>query len=209
MTSISPKSLVWQRLLKRMAQKGRHYERAAALPWFIPLIYVFGALLFGFTVPRLAYALLPGVVSTVSVNSAIGIYSATASAMLALTGIVFSLTFLMVQFSGSAYSPRLVLWIANDPVISHATGVFTATFVYALTSLAWVDRSDSRRVPLIGIVVLAALLIISIVMFIGLIQRVGKLQVTRMLIFTGNQGREIIENLYPPLDTPISIGSIE
>ena len=129
MTSNSSKSLIWQRLLSLMAQKGRHYKRAAALPWLIPLIYAFGALLFGFTVPRLAYTLLPGYLSSISVNSAIGIYSATASGMLALTGIVFSLTFLMVQFSASAYSPRLVLWISNDPVIPHATGVFTATFV--------------------------------------------------------------------------------
>jgi uncharacterized membrane protein len=75
--------------------------------------------------------------------------------------------------------------------------------------LAWVDRSGSGRVPFIGIGVLGALLIISIVMFIALIQRVSKLQVTRILIFTGNQGREIIENLYPPLDTPISLGSME
>ena len=208
MTS-SPKGFVGQRLLSLMGKKGRYYERAAVLPWLTPLIYVFGAMLFGFTVPRLTYALLPKVVSTISVNSAIGLYSATASGMLALTAIVFSLTFLMVQFSSSAYSPRLVLWIANDPVISHATGVFTATFVYALTSLAWVDRSGSGRVPLIGIAVLAVLLIVSIIMFIGLIQRVSKLQVTRMLIFTGNHGREIIENLYPPLDTPISMGSLE
>ena len=33
------------------------------------------------------------------------------------------------------------------------------------------------------------------------------LQVNRMLIFTGNHGREIIENLYPPIDTPPSLGS--
>src|SRR5246500_3675743 len=209
MTSNSPKNLIWRRLLSLMAQKGRHYEHAAALPWLIPLIYAFGALLIGFTVPRLTYTLLPGYLSTISVNSAIGIYSATASGMLALTGIVFSLTFLMVQFSASAYSPRLVLWISNDPVIPHATGVFTATFVYALSSMAWVDRSGSGRVPFIGIGVLAALLIVSIIMFIALIQRVSKLQVTRILIFTGNQGREIIENLYPPLDTPVSIGSME
>jgi uncharacterized membrane protein len=45
------------------------------------------------------------------VNAAIGFYSAIASGMIALTGIVFSLTFVMVQFSATAYSPRLVLWI--------------------------------------------------------------------------------------------------
>jgi len=177
--------------------------------WLIPLVYAAGALLFGFTVPRLAYSFLPGFVSTISVNSAIGIYSAVASGMISLTAIVFSLTFVMVQFSATAYSPRLVLWIARDPVMSHAIGVFTATFLYALAALAWVDRSGNGRVPVVGIGVLGGLLVVSVIMFIGLIQRVGRLQVTRMLIFTGDQGREIIENLYPPLDAPASPGSAE
>jgi uncharacterized membrane protein len=177
--------------------------------WFIPLIYATAALVFGFTVPRLASVVLPGFVSTVSVNAAIGIYSSIASGMIALTGIVFSLTFLMVQFSATAYSVRLVHWIARDPVLSHALGVFTATFLYALAALAWVDRSGTGRVPLVGLGVVAALLIASIIMFISLIQRVNMLQVSRMLIFTGDQGRAIIERLYPPVDTPATPSSAE
>src|SRR6516225_12432660 len=98
--------------------------------WFVPLLYVVGALLVSFSIPRPANDLLPGFVSTVSVNAAIGFYSAIASGMIALTAIVFSLAFVMVQFSATAYSPRLVLWIARDPVVSHAIGVFTATFLY-------------------------------------------------------------------------------
>jgi uncharacterized membrane protein len=177
--------------------------------WFVPMLYAGGALLVSFTVPRLASDLLPGFVSTVSVNAAIGFYSAIASGMMALTAIVFSLTFVMVQFSATAYSPRLVLWISRDPVISHAIGVFTATFLYALAAVAWVDRSGSGRVPLSGVLVVGLLLIISVVMFISLVQRVSMLQVNRMLIFTGNQGREVIENLYPPIDSPPSPGSTE
>jgi len=196
------------RFLRRRKKIGAQV-RAGARPWLIPLIYAFGAFLFGFTVPRLAVVLLPGWESTISASAAIGIYSATASGMIALTGIVFSLTFLMVQFSASAYSPRLVFWIASDPMISHATGVFTATFVFALSALAWVDRNGSGRVPLFGTVVLSTLLIVSIIMFVGLMHRVGNLQVTRMLVFTGNQGREVIENLYPPIDTAPSIGAVE
>ena len=184
-----------------MALNSHHYSVSN---WLIPLLYAAGALLVGFTIPRLAYNVLPGFVSTISVNAAIGIYSAVASGMIALTGIVFSLTFVMVQFSATAYSPRLVLWIARDPVMSHSIGVFTATFLYALASLAWVDRSGSGRVPLAGTVLVTALLIVSVVMFIFLIQRVGTLQVNRMLIFTADQGRAIIESLYPPLDAPAS-----
>jgi uncharacterized membrane protein len=177
--------------------------------WFIPLLYAAAALLFALTVPRLANVVLPGFVSTISANAAIGIYSAIASGMLALTGIVFSLTFLMVQFSATAYSVRLVHWIARDRVLSHAMGVFTATFLYALAALAWVDRSGTGRVPLVGIGLVAALLIASIAMFISLIQRVSALQVNRMLIFIGDQGRGIIEHLYPPFDKPATPNSTE
>lgn len=193
-----------------MALKLPSHLRAVRVDtWFIPLTYAAVALLFGFTVPRLASAVLPRFVSTVSVNAAIGIYSSIASGMLALTGIVFSLTFLMVQFSATAYSVRLVHWISRDRVLSHAMGVFTATFLYALAALAWVDRNGTGRVPMVGLGVVAILLIASIIMFIGLIQRVTMLQVTQMLIFTGDQGRDIIEHLYPPLDTPPSPISAE
>jgi uncharacterized membrane protein len=184
----------------------RRFRNTQITVWLIPLLYATAALLFGFTVPRLAHSHFPGFVSSISVSAAIGIYSAVASGMIALTGIVFSLTFVMVQFSATAYSPRLVLWIARDRVISHAIGVFTATFLYALAALAWVDRGGTGRVPLVGIGVLAGLLIFSVVLFICLIQRVGKLQVNRMFIFTGDQGREIIENLYPPFETSASSG---
>jgi uncharacterized membrane protein len=199
----------WYRLLRRRQTAALDFQGMALSAWLIPLTYAAAAILCGFTVPRIAYHLLPGVISTISANAAIGLYSAVASGMLALTAIVFSLTFLMVQFSATAYSPRLVLWIARDPVISHALGIFTATFLYALASLAWVDRYGSGRVPWIGIFVVTSLLIVSMVMFISLIQRVGKLQVTQMLIFTGDRGRDVIEELYPPLDMPVSAAMAE
>jgi uncharacterized membrane protein len=182
---------------KKMAHKLRIAQFSA---WLVPLSYAAAAVLAGFVIPRLAGSLLPGFTSTISVAAAIGIYSAVSSGMIALTAIVFSLAFLRVQFSATAYSPRLVIWIARDPVMSHALGVFTATFLYALTALAWVDRNGSGKVPLVGIQVGAGLLLVSIIMFISLIHRVGMLQVNQMLIFTGDQGRKVIENLYPPIE---------
>ena len=46
-----------------------------------------------------------------------------------------------------------------------------------------------------------ALLLASIGMFIALIERLGMLQVNRMLIFTGDQGRKAIEELYPSTES--------
>jgi len=83
--------------------------------------------------------------------------------------------------------------------------VFTATFLYAIAALAWVDRSGSGRVPLISSLLVIGLLLASVAMFVGLIQRIGLLQINRMLKFTGDQGRAVIETVYPQLDSPATV----
>jgi uncharacterized membrane protein len=129
--------------------------------------------------------------------------------MIALTGIVFSLAFVMVQFSAVAYSPRLVLWVSRDPVIWHSIGIFTATFLYAIGAMAWIDRPGSGRVPLLSGWLVILLMLASVAMFVALIQRLGLLQISRMLSFTGSLGRQIIEQMYPPLETPPSIRGLD
>ncbi len=173
--------------------------------WGIPALYAGAAMLAGLTFPRIESHLFPSFVSPMSVSSGMAIYSSIASGMIALTGIVFSLTFVMVQFSATAYSPRLVLLLARDPVMSHALGIFTATFLYAVAALAGIDRYGSGRVPFISVLVIIGLLLASVAMFIALIRRIGLLQVNQMLIFTGDQGRKVIAKLYPPLQPPAPV----
>jgi len=73
--------------------------------WFIPMAYTTLTLLVGMTFPRIEHHLLPNVVSTMSAASAMNVCSAIASGMIALTGIVFSLTFVTGQFSATATAP--------------------------------------------------------------------------------------------------------
>src|SRR5215469_12062186 len=174
-----------------------HQGKQKHTTWRIPLAYVFTTLAVGMLFPRIEHYLMPNLVSTMSAAAGMGICGAIASGMIALTGIVFSLTFVMVQFSATAYSPRLVLWVARDPVVSHSLGIFTATFLYALIMLGWVDRNASGKVPLISGWLVFVLLLVSMVAFIGLIERIGLLKVSRMLIFTGDHGRKAIGELYP------------
>jgi len=165
--------------------------------WGIPALYAGAAFAAGLSVPRIESRAFPGLVSAMSVSSATAIDSAIASGMIALTGVVFALTFVMLQFSATAYSPRLVAWIAQDPVISHALGIFTATFLYAVAALSGIDRNGSGNVPFISVWILFGLLLASVGMFISLVQRISLLQVTHMLIFTGDQGRRVISSIYP------------
>jgi uncharacterized membrane protein len=89
---------------------------------------------------------------------------------------VFSLVFVMAQFSAVAHSPRLVLWIARDRVIWHSLGVFTATFIYSMAAIAWLDRDRSGRVLFFSGWLVVGLLLASVGMFIALVDRVAVLQ---------------------------------
>ena len=82
--------------------------------WLIPMIYAAASFLGGITLPRLEQAYFP-YDSGISVASAQAFLAAVASGMIALTGIVFTVGLVMVQFSAIAYSPRLVLLLARDP----------------------------------------------------------------------------------------------
>jgi uncharacterized membrane protein len=136
-----------------------------------------------------------------SISDATAIYSAIASGMITLTGIVFSLVFVMVQFSATAYSPRLVFWIARTKVVPHALGIFIATFLYAIAALTGVDRYGSGKVPIVSSLLVIALLLASVGMFISLVEQIGLLQIGRILIFTAERGRAAISTTYPSLTT--------
>jgi uncharacterized membrane protein len=167
--------------------------------WLIPLTYALISTALGFTLPRIEQAYFASYV-IVSVSSAQAYLSAVASGMMALTGIVFSVAFVMVQFSAIAYSPRLVLYFARDPSLYHSLGVFVATFVYSLCELAWVDRGGSGRVPLWSSLVVVVLVILSMVLFARLIQRLNDLQISSVLKAIGDKGRAVIRDIFQRLD---------
>jgi uncharacterized membrane protein len=166
------------------------------------LAYAVGAVILGAAVPRIESRWFPDFLAPMPSSVAIAIDSSVASGMLTLTGIVFALAFVMVQFGAVAYSPRLVPWISRDPLLMHALGAFTATFLYALAALAWVDRHGSGRVPFLSTAVVVLLVLVSVGVFVRLVQRLRRLQVQSVLIFAGEQGRQVVEDLYPPLEAP-------
>ena len=174
--------------------------------WLIPMSYSIVSILCGFGFPRIENAYLASFTLNLSVPSVQAFLSAVASGMMALTGIVFSIAFVVVQFSAIAYSPRLVRWFAQDPVLYHSLGVFVATFMYSLSTLLWVDRGGSGTVPLFSSLLVAALLILSVVLFSRLIQRVNDLQITNVLHTIGNRGRQVVREMFQRLDERIVAG---
>lgn len=69
------------------------------------MLYSGATIVLGLIFPFLEYRYLKDFAHGVTVPVATALFSSIASGMLALTGIVFSLAFVMVQFSSAAYSP--------------------------------------------------------------------------------------------------------
>jgi uncharacterized membrane protein len=87
----------------------RRMRESLLRSWSIPFAYAAAAVLLGLTRHRIEATFLPYWASGISARAATAIYSSIAAGMITLTGIVFSLVFVMVQFSATAYSPHPVL----------------------------------------------------------------------------------------------------
>jgi uncharacterized membrane protein len=183
--------------LKPFVHGHRRLPRARRY-WVLPFSYVVGAIVLGLVLPGIDRQFLPGGWQTINVNSETAILSSIASGMMALTGIVFSMVLVTVQVAGSSYSPRLVQMFVHDSILRHALGVFTGTFVFALMALAVVNDADSGRVPYITTLVAILWLLVSILLLIALIERVGRLYISNVLSAIGDRGRTVIARMYAP-----------
>jgi uncharacterized membrane protein len=165
--------------------------------WLLPLGYTVIAVGCAYVLPRIEHAVAWHIELGISTNAALVVLSAIASGTMGLTAIVFSIAFVMMQFSAVTYSPRVALRFARDPLIFHALGVFFATFTYAMAAAAWVDRDGSGHVPSLSWLFALGLLILSLVLFTALVQRLQSLQITDTLRSLGDSGREVIAQTYP------------
>jgi uncharacterized membrane protein len=176
--------------------------------WLIPMAYTVVSLFAGLILPRLEHPYLPQYIHGMSVAAGMAFFSAVSSGMMALTGIVFAIAFVVVQFSALASSPRIVVLFASSPLLFHALGIFFATFTYSLVALVWTDRSASGTVPLFSYLLVATLLIISMLIFAKLIQSVNNLQIHNVLQIIGSRDRAVIRAMFTHLsESTVAKGS--
>ena len=177
--------------------------------WLIPMVYTVASIVAGLILPRLEQAYLSGYTHGMSVGAALAFFSAVSSGMMALTGIVFAIAFVVVQFSAVAYSPRLAVEFANSPTLFHTLGVFIATFIYSLVALIWTDRGGSGTVPLFSTLLVGALVVVSMLAFTELIRSVSDLQVQNVLQTIGMRGRSVVHAMFPRIADSANLGREE
>jgi uncharacterized membrane protein len=134
----------------------------------VPAIYIVTALVLGKLIPSLESGDVGPFGLSLDRDSARSILEAVAGGMIAFTGLVVSVAVVVVQFSASQYTPRLVLRFRRDTVVKNSLGIFIAPAIYALVSLLDVGDGD---VPNLTVVVAVLLLIGAVFAFFTLVAR--------------------------------------
>jgi uncharacterized membrane protein len=171
--------------------------------WLIPFTYAVASIVGSLVIPRLEARYFAHDLD-LSISAAQAYLSAVASGTMALTGIVFSIAFVLVQFNAIVYSPRLVVWFARDRLLFHSLGMFVATFMYSLGTLAWIDRGGNGVVPLVSCALVVLVLVASVLPLSQLVQRLNNLQITQVLRIIGNKGCEVIRETYQGVAETVS-----
>lgn len=157
--------------------------------WFIPGVFVVGAFLAAIIlVPldRLADQALGGRLSGIlfagGPDSARLVLSTIAAAMLTFTGLVYSITMLVLQLASSQLSPRVMRTFLRDRVNQGVLGLFIATFLYALLVL--------REIRV--------LLVASVASFVFYIHHMAEaIRAAHVLRSVADETRGAISRLYP------------
>ncbi|MGI8450227.1 MAG: DUF2254 domain-containing protein [Streptosporangiaceae bacterium] len=126
--------------------------------------------------------------------------SSIIQAMISFTGLVFSITIVVLQLSSGQFSPRVLRMFLSDRTIRWALGVFVATFVYAMVVLRAVRGTSTGGgfVPRIAVTVAFGFVLASVALFIRYISHVANMiRVATVITYVGGQARQIISSRYP------------
>ena len=127
------------------------------------------------------------------------VLSAIATSMITFTGLVFTITIVVLQLTSTQFSPRVLRTFLRDRQTQLSLGVFVATFVYAVTVLRTVSSVDeSTFVPALATTIGVGLLFVSVAMFVGYIHHIATaIQVSSIMTAIGAETRRTLEARYP------------
>jgi len=177
--------------------------------WLIPAIYVLGALVLSVVLVHWDESDPVVVVKSINASSADAALAALGSGMLAFTGFVTSVILLVVQFGTGEFSPRFVAWFARDRTLRFALSTFSATFLFAIVSTAQVGRGSATFVPSRTVIAALVLLMLSIVMFLLLIDRTSNgLRVANVFQRVDGEARDVFDAVYPTSASDAVTGTV-
>lgn len=167
----------------------------------VQLLYVAVGVALGLVVPSIDIG--PRIPSVETVTLMAGL----TAGLLALTGVVFALLFLVVQFAATAQSPRLHLF-RDNPLVWHALGLVVGVMVYATVSAVVAGGQDTTSVLVPMSVVIFVLVAVALTRRLQL-DALRSVQLAPALDQITGRTRQVIDRLYtapfpqPPPPNPV------
>lgn len=180
--------------------------------WFIPTLCVTGAVILAFVLMRIdasgfdAEFLFGG-----GPEGARVVLSTISSSMITFTGLVFSITIVVLQLASQQYSPRVLRTFLRDRHSQFALGIFTATFTYALVVLREIrtaEASGGEFVPALAITAAFLFVLGSLFLFVDYIHHITQsIRVGNITHAIGVETREAISHIYDHehVDEPVPL----
>lgn len=204
-----------------MSQRGGISESVRTGFWAVPAACVALAVLLGVGLVELDRRLSADVRLAFGAgpDGAREVLSAISTSMITFTGLVFSITILVLQLTSSQFSPRVLRTFLRDRQTQLSLGAFVATFVYAVTVLRTVSGvEDQTFVPAVATTVGVLLLLVSVGVFVGYIHHIAtSIQISSILGAIGAETRRTIDRRHPaegsgdgpPLVRPAGPGDLD
>lgn len=132
-------------------------------------------------------------------ESARSLLSTIAASMITFTGLVFSITMLVLQLASSQHSPRVIRAYLRDLGTQVVLATFIASFVYALLTLRRIPSTEDASLgPSLSVWLAVALVGVSVLMFVYYIdhmaQSIRPISVIRRI---GKETSGAIADVYP------------
>lgn len=129
------------------------------------------------------------------------VLSAVSTSMMTFTGVVFSVTILVLQLASTQFSPRVLRAFLRDRGSQLSLGVFVGTFVYALLALRNVREGTEevdRFVPALSVWLAVVLAVASVATFIYYIHHVAQsIRAVSIIKVIAHEARHQLKKMYP------------
>ncbi len=164
--------------------------------WVVPAVWSLAAVVIGLALPQIEEAggnplplLFQG-----GVDSARSVLSTTAGAMISVTGLVFSITIVVLQLASSQFSPRVLDTFLQSRITQHTLGVFAASFLYSLAVLRSIVDTGAGQAPALAVTVAFVLVLGSVAMFLAFIHHITQsISVATVIRRVGDETRTLLE----------------
>lgn len=130
-------------------------------------------------------------------ESARQLLSTITTAMLTFTGLVFSITVLVLQLASNQFSPRVIRAFLSERITKLAMAAFVGTLVYGMIVLSQV-RTDPVFVPGVATWIALLMVIVSVAVFIAYIHQMAhSIRAITVISKVAAETRAEIDRMFP------------